>query len=99
MARNRFWFEVAPITYAVKKNFQENIDVSRRRYAQVTCKETTARTTHLVRGSGPHSFVIFPNCHRVSMGVHIFWRGARLPDIAEKGETHLRMGFDDCLPP
>jgi hypothetical protein len=57
MARNRFWLEVAPITYAVARNRQSRIGVLRRRYAQVSCRETTPRTTHFVRDSGPQSFV------------------------------------------
>lgn len=80
MARNRFWFEVAPITYAVRKNFHENIDVSRSRYAHVICKETTARTSHFVRGSGPHNFVTFIS-HTVNIGTFVEL-GIR---IAEKG--------------
>lgn len=31
MARNRFWLQVAPITYAVTKNRQSSIEVLRRR--------------------------------------------------------------------
>lgn len=57
IARNVFWFAVPPIRYAVRKNFQENIGVFRRRYAQPTCKDTTKRTTYFVRGSGPQSLV------------------------------------------
>lgn len=34
IARNRFWFAVAPIMYAVAQNRHEKNDVSRRRYAQ-----------------------------------------------------------------
>lgn len=34
IARNRFWFAVAPIIYAVAQNRHEKNDVSRRRYAQ-----------------------------------------------------------------
>lgn len=55
MARKRFWFAVAPIMYAVRKNCHEKKGVFRRRYAQRTCRETTARTTYLVNGSGPQS--------------------------------------------
>lgn len=57
MARKRFWFEVAPITYAVNQNRQEKKEVSRRRYAQQIWRETTPRTTYLVNGSGPQSLV------------------------------------------
>ena len=57
MARKQFWLAVAPITYAVRKNFQEKNEVSFNRYAQRTCNATTKRTTYFVSGSGPHSFV------------------------------------------
>ena len=57
MARKRFWLQVAPITYAVRRKRQESIEVSRRRYAQQIWRETTPRTTYLVRGSGPQSLV------------------------------------------
>jgi hypothetical protein len=57
IARNRFWFAVAPIIYAVRKNFQLRKGVSRRRYAQRVWRETTKRTTYFVKGSGPQSFV------------------------------------------
>ena len=52
---NRFWFAVAPITYAVNINGHENIELSRNRYAQLNCVKTTPATTYLVRGSGPQS--------------------------------------------
>lgn len=57
MARKRFWLAVAPITYAVRKKVHDMTGVLRRRYAQRTWIETTSRTTYLVRGSGPQSFV------------------------------------------
>ena len=57
MARNRFWLAVAPIMYAVRKNFQLRNGVSRRRYAQRVWRETTKRMMYFVRGSGPQSFV------------------------------------------
>lgn len=57
MARKRFWFAVAPIMYAVRKNCHERKGVLRRRYAQRICRETTKRTTYLVKGSGPQSLV------------------------------------------
>lgn len=57
MARKRFWLQVAPITYAVRRKRHESIEVSRRRYAQQIWRETTPRTTYLVRGSGPQSLV------------------------------------------
>jgi hypothetical protein len=34
MARNKFWFAVAPIIYAVRKNFHERKGVFCRRHAQ-----------------------------------------------------------------
>lgn len=57
MARNRFWFAVAPIMYAVRKKVHDRIGVFRRRYAHKTCRETTPRTKYLVNGSGPHNLV------------------------------------------
>lgn len=57
MARNRFWFAVAPMTYAVRKKGHERKGVSRRRYAHSTWSATTPVTTYLVRGSGPQSLV------------------------------------------
>jgi hypothetical protein len=57
MARKRFWFAVAPIIYAVRKNGHDIMGVSRRRYAHKICRETTKATTYLVSGSGPQSFV------------------------------------------
>lgn len=59
MARKRFWLAVAPIAYAVRRNFHENTGVSRSRYAHAIWRETTARTTYLVRGSGPHNLVTY----------------------------------------
>lgn len=61
MARKRFWFAVAPITYAVVRNFHDRSGVSLRSIAQRVCKETTAATTYLVSGSGPQSLVICAN--------------------------------------
>lgn len=57
IARKRFWFAVAPMMYAVRKNDHENIGVSLSMYAQKICKDTTKATTYLVRGSGPQSLV------------------------------------------
>jgi hypothetical protein len=57
IARNKFWFAVAPIMYAVRKNFHDRKGASLRRYAQRTWIETTRRTMYFVRGSGPQSFV------------------------------------------
>ena len=57
MERNRFWFAVAPIMYAVKRNGKDSIGVFRRSMAQINCRVTTARTTYFVNGSGPQSFV------------------------------------------
>lgn len=57
MAKNRFWLAVAPITYAVTRKGHESIEVLRRRYAQVICRQTTPRTTYFVRGSGPQSLI------------------------------------------
>jgi hypothetical protein len=59
IARKRFWFAVAPMTYAVRKNGHENIGVSRSIYAQKVCKDTTKATTYFVRGSGPQSLVTY----------------------------------------
>jgi hypothetical protein len=55
MARKRFWFAVAPMIYAVKKKGHERTGVSRRRYVQRICSETTPSTTYFVNGSGPQS--------------------------------------------
>jgi hypothetical protein len=44
IARNRFWFAVAPIMYAVRKNGHERGAVFRRLYAQTTWRTTTAVT-------------------------------------------------------
>jgi hypothetical protein len=57
MAKKRFWFAVAPNTYATAQNFQEKNGVSRRRWASMTWRDTTPKTTYFVRGSGPQSFV------------------------------------------
>jgi hypothetical protein len=57
IARNRFWFAVAPMMYAVRKKVHEKNGVSLRRYAQSTWRATTPVTTYLVRGSGPQSLV------------------------------------------
>lgn len=57
IARNRFWFEVAPKTYATAQNFHDQNEVFRRRCARTICRVTTPATTYLVRGSGPQSLV------------------------------------------
>lgn len=57
MARKRFWLAVAPMTYAVRKKGHDTTGVLRRAYAHRTWMDTTSRTTYLVRGSGPQSFV------------------------------------------
>jgi hypothetical protein len=57
IARKRFWFAVAPKTYAVAQNFHDQNGVSRRAYASAIWSETTSRTVYLVINSGPHSFV------------------------------------------
>lgn len=59
IARKRFWLAVAPTTYAVRKKGHDSTGVLRRRYAQVTCIDTTSRTTYLVSGSGPQSLVTY----------------------------------------
>ena len=66
MARKRFWFAVAPIMYAVRKNCHERNGVLRRRYAQRTCMETTKRTTYFVKGSSPQSLV---TCRNLANGL------------------------------
>ena len=57
MARNRFWFAVAPKTYATAQNLNDQNGVNRSMYASRTCSATTPATTYLVSGSGPHSLV------------------------------------------
>lgn len=57
MARNRFWFAVPPMAYAVKKKVHDKIGVDRKAYTQKICRATTARTRYLVFGSGPQSLV------------------------------------------
>lgn len=57
IARKRFWFAVAPTTYAVARKGQESTEVLRRRYAQVIWRATTPKTTYFVSGSIPHSLV------------------------------------------
>ena len=57
IARKRFWFAVAPTTYAVRKKVQEKKDVARSRYAHATCRATTRATKYFVNGSGPQSLV------------------------------------------
>ena len=56
MARNRFWFAVAPIKYATTRNSIEKTGVCRRHIAQASCRRTTASAVYLVKGSGPQSF-------------------------------------------
>lgn len=58
MARKQFWFAVAPMMYAVKKNGQLKKLVSRRRYAQRIWRPTTPAQMYFVSGSGPQSLVI-----------------------------------------
>lgn len=55
--RNRFWLAVAPNTYATAQNFSDQKGVFRSRYASTTWRETTPKTTYLVKGSGPQSLV------------------------------------------
>lgn len=57
MERKRFWFAVAPTTYALRRNCHDQHEVFRRRYAMATWSRTTPRTRYLVKGSGPHSLV------------------------------------------
>lgn len=59
MDRKRFWFAVAPMMYAVRKNCRESMGVSLRCMAQVTWSKSTRRTRYLVKGSGPQSFVTY----------------------------------------
>jgi hypothetical protein len=63
IARNKFWFAVAPTTYAVRKNFHDRNGVFCRRYAQSNWIDTTSVTVYFVRGSGPQSLV---TCRRAS---------------------------------
>jgi hypothetical protein len=86
MARNRFWFAVAPIIYAVRKKVHEKKGVSLRRYAHSTWRDTTPVTTYLVRGSGPQSLVTWRR--RVSMD--------RMR-VCEA--SYLRVGLDNSLSP
>lgn len=87
MARKRFWLAVAPKTYATAQNFHEKNGVDWSIHARKTWRETTPRTTHFVRGSGPQSLVI---CRRK----------ARLATSAlarnQLGGTNLRVRLDDC---
>ena len=55
IARKRFWFAVAPMTYAVKNVCHDRNGVLRRAYAQKNCRLTTATTRGKVKGSGPQS--------------------------------------------
>ena len=57
MERKRFWFAVAPMMYAVRRNGNDSTGVFRKSKAQTICKVTTATTTYLVNGSGPQSLV------------------------------------------
>jgi hypothetical protein len=57
MDRNKFWLAVAPKTYATAQNFNDQKGVFRSRYASAIWRETTPRTTYLVKGSGPQSLV------------------------------------------
>ena len=57
MARKRFWFAVAPMMYAVRRNRRERTGASRKSAAQVNCNATTASTKYFVNGSGPQSLV------------------------------------------
>lgn len=59
MARKRFWFAVAPIMYAVRRNGIDTIDVSRKAEAQNNCSATTRITQYLVKGSGPHRLMTY----------------------------------------
>lgn len=83
IARKRFWFAVAPITYAVRNVGHDRNGWSRRRYAQRTCRETTNATTYLVRGSGPQSFVTCECLANVMLN--------------QRRITYLRMGLDNGL--
>lgn len=59
IARKRFWLQVPPTTYAVRRNFQ----LSGCHLRPIMCVAvsswiaTTVRTTSAVRGSGPKSFL------------------------------------------
>lgn len=71
MARKRFWFAVAPIMYAVRKNWIDTMDVSRKAEAQNNCSAMTIITQYLVKGSGPHSLRTYQSSSvsRVDFGV------------------------------
>ena len=56
IARNKFWFAVAPITYAVSMDGHDSTGKLRRAYAQPIWRLTTAKTNGIVSGCGPHSF-------------------------------------------
>lgn len=56
IARKRFWFAVAPMTYAMAMKVSEKMGVCRRHIAHASCKSTTASAVYLVNGSGPQSF-------------------------------------------
>lgn len=63
--------------YAVAKNCHEKGCVSRRACAQMICRDTTASTSHLVNGSGPHSFVtsgcfLMIACRRLRCGSSVY---------------------------
>ena len=66
MAKKRFWFAVAPITYAVRRNGKEKIGPCLSSIAQANCNVTTANTKYFVKGSGPQSFVTW---NKFSWGV------------------------------
>jgi hypothetical protein len=55
MARKRFWFAVAPMTYAIRNVCHDKNGVLRRAYAQKNCRLTTPTTTGTVKISGPQS--------------------------------------------
>nr|POE97283.1 hypothetical protein CFP56_76623 [Quercus suber] len=91
IARKRFWFAVAPTIYAVMRNCQESIGVSRKAYEQKIWRLTTANTRGMVNGSGPHSFNTYVTMHRSAA---LTSTGGAIADI-----TCLRMCFNDLHPP
>lgn len=103
MARNRFWFAVAPTTYAVTKNCHDSMEVLRRKYAHAIWRETTAKTRYLVRGSWPQSFSTCLHLSK-SIGQRAAHTTQQHPEISplmssRTGLAYLWMGFDDSLPP
>lgn len=95
MAKNKFWFEVAPITYAVRKKGHDRIGVFRKRYAHITWSETTPKTTYFVSGSMPHSLSTYSKAACVSL-----MNSQSILQVSGRGSlSYLRVCFDNRLPP